>query len=607
MFHAPEFDDTLVTVIDGSSIVGDLDKKWLEDLVREAETTDDVFNKTFMCGLAIIQGTQRRLNILDDAYDYLTRLGNCWISYSSDSTEHLSPGLYLLHEHKFHPVCRYFSDHQKTFLTALRPRATCRCTEVASALANTTSNDEKQRMGHIDSHAFQPLHVVSDEYNTLAIAVPSRLTPYARRTSQPMRIAVKDVFSLHGLKTSLCNAAYYSISEPATFTAFVVQALADQGHHIVGVTKLSSMIAREEPMDAVDFQTAFNPRGDGYQSPAGSSSGSAAAVAAYDWLDCAIGTDTSGSGRRPALVNGVFQFRPSHDSVVSLSGVVQTFPWFDTPVVFARSLNVLETVSSAWLPDRRVGGFQGSIMIIYPLDYLPTAVPAQMKLIDDFVEDLATCFGCSITNISLRDVWRAFPPHGADRDIEEYLKDVIVHTYYYSYYHLTSGWVDKYKDHFGHEPYVPPFVKQRWDSGAAVTPQQHEEGLKKLEVYRKWLLDALCLSQRNSRILIVLPIAPVEPHYRDERTESPRYQSATDELFLSPILKAPDVVVPIGEVPYESRITGRREWLPVGVNLVGAPGMDKWMFDAVTAVLESSGRPDKVYSGSRIFGNRSDG
>lgn len=64
-------------------------------------------------------------------------------------------------------------------------------------------------------------------------------------------------------------------------------------------------------MDAVDYPTAFNPRGDGYQSPAGSSSGSAAAVAAYDWLDCALGTDTSGSGRRPAIANGVWQFRPS--------------------------------------------------------------------------------------------------------------------------------------------------------------------------------------------------------------------------------------------------------------------------------------------------------
>lgn len=95
------------------------------------------------------------------------------------------------------------------------------------------------------------------------------------------------------------------------------------------------MIAREEPMDAVDFHTAFNPRGDSYQSPAGSSSGSAVAVAAYDWVDCGVGSDTSGSGRRPAMVNGIWKFRPSHD-LVDLRGIVITYAPFDTPCIFTR-------------------------------------------------------------------------------------------------------------------------------------------------------------------------------------------------------------------------------------------------------------------------------
>lgn len=54
------------------------------------------------------------------------------------------------------------------------------------------------------------------------------------------------------------------------------------------------MIGKEEPTEATDYHAPFNPRADGYQSPAGSSSGSAAAVATYDWLDFAIGTDTTG-------------------------------------------------------------------------------------------------------------------------------------------------------------------------------------------------------------------------------------------------------------------------------------------------------------------------
>jgi len=38
-------------------------------------------------------------------------------------------------------------------------------------------------------------------------------------------------------------------------------------------------------------QAPFNPRGDGYQTPAGSSKGAAAALSGYEWLDFAFATD----------------------------------------------------------------------------------------------------------------------------------------------------------------------------------------------------------------------------------------------------------------------------------------------------------------------------
>jgi len=46
----------------------------------------------------------------------------------------------------------------------------------------------------------------------------------------------------------------------------------------------------------------------------------------------------------------------------------------------------------------------------------------------------------------------------------------------------------------------------------------------------------------------------------------------TTRLFLPLILGAPDIALPIGDVPCESRITGRTEYLPVVMDLVAAPG-----------------------------------
>lgn len=444
-----------------------------------------------------------------------------------------------------------------------------------------------------ESGPFEQLQVAGKAYATLGVAVPSRLQ------SRHLRIAVKDLFRVHGLKTSLCNSSYYQLSSPAIRSADAVQKLVNQGHHVLGLTKLSSMIAREEPSDAVDFQTAFNPRGDGYQSPAGSSSGSAAAVASYGWLDCALGTDTSGSGRRPALVNGIFQFRPSHDAA-PLDGMVPTFLQFDTPCIFARCFDVLEDVLSAWVPkaDQNLEKSNSDLEIIYPFDYLPTRVPGQMEIFDSFVDDMATHLNATVTKISLRKSWQEAPPNHASSDIEEFLEDVIVDTYYYSFYHASDEFRTEYFQKFERKPYVIPFVEQRWASGAAVSAEQYKEGLRKLEVYKTWLLSKIFNSNKT---LMVLPISPVEAHYRDERTESPSYQTATDELFLSPILGSPDIVIPIGEIPYQSRVTGNQEFLPVAINVVGTPGMDYWVLESMRTVLLKSGRPSKVNAGSRMF------
>ena len=105
-------------------------------------------------------------------------------------------------------------------------------------------------------------------------------------------MGVKELYFLRGLRMTLSNRAYYAVSTPAEHTAPAIQKLIDAGAIMVGSTKCSSMISREDPIEATDFQAPWNPRGDGYQSPVGSSSGSAAGIASYDWLDFTIGSDS---------------------------------------------------------------------------------------------------------------------------------------------------------------------------------------------------------------------------------------------------------------------------------------------------------------------------
>lgn len=125
-----------------------------------------------------------------------------------------------------------------------------------------------------------------------------------------------------------------------------------QGAIIVGKTRLSQFANGETPTaDWIDQLAPFNPRGDGYQSPSTSSSGSGAGLAAYEWLDNSIGSDTSGSITGPAGANGLFGLRPTFGAI-SLEGALPLGATQDTAGGFDRSAIKGAAFIKAWYGDR---------------------------------------------------------------------------------------------------------------------------------------------------------------------------------------------------------------------------------------------------------------
>jgi allophanate hydrolase len=87
--------------------------------------------------------------------------------------------------------------------------------------------------------------------------------------------------------------------------------------------------------------------------PGGSSSGSAVAVA-LGAVPFSLGTDTAGSGRVPAALNGIIGLKPTLGSVSS-AGIVPAVRRLDCPSVFARSVDdaaaVLRVIAGVDLAD----------------------------------------------------------------------------------------------------------------------------------------------------------------------------------------------------------------------------------------------------------------
>jgi Asp-tRNA(Asn)/Glu-tRNA(Gln) amidotransferase A subunit family amidase len=156
-------------------------------------------------------------------------------------------------------------------------------------------------------------------------------------------VGIKDIFELAGRAPGNGNRAAFDMVHRATpeVDAPVVQALRTAGAVVAGMTK-STELCWYHPT------TTRNPH-DLACTPGGSSSGSAAAVAA-GMVRAALGSQTNGSTVRPASYCGIYGFKPSYGRV-DMTGMTRISLSFDHPGFFARDAQTLTAVTAA------AGGF----------------------------------------------------------------------------------------------------------------------------------------------------------------------------------------------------------------------------------------------------------
>ncbi|WP_199256252.1 allophanate hydrolase [Mycolicibacterium mengxianglii] len=195
--------------------------------------------------------------------------------------------------------------------------------------------------------------VARDELLAAARAIENR--PGARALPlYGVPFGVKDSIDVAGVPTTLSCPDYAYV---ATSTAPCIQRLLDAGALYIGKTNLDQ------------FATGLNGTRTPYTVPrsvfggemisGGSSSGSARAVA-LGQVPFAVATDTAGSGRVPAALNGVIGFKPSR-GLISTVGLVPACKSLDCITLMTGSIDdvdrVLEVMAGrddddAWSRDR---------------------------------------------------------------------------------------------------------------------------------------------------------------------------------------------------------------------------------------------------------------
>ena len=153
-------------------------------------------------------------------------------------------------------------------------------------------------------------------------------------------VAVKDNIDAAGLATTAaCPAFSYMPAHDST----AVARLRAAGAIVIGKTNLdqfaTGLVGVRSP-----YGIPGNPmRGD--LIPGGSSSGSAVAVSA-GLVPLALGTDTAGSGRVPAMLNNIVGLKPSL-GLISTSGVVPACRTLDCVSIFALNVDDAMTALAA--------------------------------------------------------------------------------------------------------------------------------------------------------------------------------------------------------------------------------------------------------------------
>ncbi len=162
-----------------------------------------------------------------------------------------------------------------------------------------------------------------------------------------LTFAAKDLFDVAGVATGGGNHDWPTGRPIPAKHAWAVQTLLDSGATLIGKTitdEVSLGILGENAFDGTPLNSKAPDR-----VPGGSSSGSAAAVAA-GICDTALGTDTGGSVRVPSSFCGLYGIRPTHGRL-NVAGMLPQAPTSDTTGWFARDAATFARVSAVLLGE----------------------------------------------------------------------------------------------------------------------------------------------------------------------------------------------------------------------------------------------------------------
>ena len=347
-----------------------------------------------------------------------------------------------------------------------------------------------------------------------------------------MFLGIKDIINIDGYPTA-CGS-----NLPADLffgpQASSVTKLLNAGAVMVGKT-VTTEFAISDP------GLTRNPRNLAH-TPGGSSSGSAAAVAA-GFCDIAIGTQTSGSVIRPAGFCGVVGYKPTFNRIPT-DGIIPFSKSMDHLGVFASEIDILEdtvkVITKGW--SKKCFYKNGDFKIAVPTG-------SYMELADFEVN---SHFFNLLKKINLKS-YTIENFHLVD-DIYTYNDelDELIHA---ELYEVHKNWFKHYKD------YYQPLSRESIEAGRKVRSERLDQLRSKAHAYSSWLNKFM---RDNDIDFWLAPTAP---------TVAPRGLEYTGDFKMASIWTytgLPVICLPTGV---------NQDNLPYSIQLIGRHGEDELLLN----------------------------
>jgi Asp-tRNA(Asn)/Glu-tRNA(Gln) amidotransferase A subunit family amidase len=267
--------------------------------------------------------------------------------------------------------------------------------------------------------------------------------------SGPLRgiaVGIKDIMDTADFPTEMGSSIYLGWRPRAD--AAVVEMVRAAGGTIIGKTTTTAFASR-------DPTATLNPRNHGH-TPGGSSSGSAAAVAA-GMIPLALGTQTGGSVIRPASFCGVAAIKPSY-GLLPMVGI-KCYSWtLDTAGLFAAGVEDLARGLSAISKRPELTGEAPKAaprigLVSQDFAGAPDVESAEALRIAAAAAERA---GASVRTLSLPEIvaeaWRIHPT------VQEFEA------------HRALAW-----EYRVHHDAIPPLTREKLDETVGLPPQAYDE------------------------------------------------------------------------------------------------------------------------------------